>query len=333
MAARLDSVGEREVAPALVGEEAVELAGAAWRARVADRDLAARLGRPEATGPGANSGYLMSLATGPSLPESVEARLIRAAKSGDATARARLVEAFLPQISQMARIYRDTPRIQRLELLQEGVVGLLRAIERSDPDLRIPFWAYASWWVRQAMQQLVTELTRPMILSDRALRQLARVRDARRDAGAGLGPRPSVGEIARRVELPVDQVETLLAIDQAPRSLEEPLLDGRGQVAPIGELIADPLAEGEYERVLDAIETKELLALLSGLSEREREILRSRYGLDGEEQSLAELGARLGVSAERVRQLEQRALEKLRAAARSDGHGEDTSRHDGDVGT
>jgi RNA polymerase sigma factor (sigma-70 family) len=324
VAARLDSLEEREGAPGLVGEEAEELVGAASRARLADRDLAGRLGRPEATGPGANSSYLQSLATGPSLPESVEARLIREAKSGDDTARARLVEAFLPQIALVARVYRETPRIQRLELLQEGVLGLLRALERYDPGLGVPFWAYATWWVRQAMQQLVAELTRPMILSDRALRQLARVRDAQRDAVAGRGPRPSVAEIARRVELPVDQVHTLLAIDQAPRSLEESLLDEDGQVAPLGELIADPLAEGEYERVLDAIETKELLALLSGLSEREREILRSRYGLDGEEQSLAQVGARLGVSAERVRQLEQRALEKLRAAARSDGRADDT---------
>jgi RNA polymerase primary sigma factor len=333
MAARLDSLEEREVAPALVGEETEELVDAAWRARLADRDLAARLGRPEATGPGANTSYLKSLATGPSLPTSVEARLVRAAKSGDATARARLVEAFLPQISQVARVYRETPRIQRLELLQEGVLGLLRALERYHPDRGVPFWAYASWWVRQAMQQLVAELTRPMILSDRALRQLARVRDAQRDAVAGLGPRPSAGEIARRVELPVDQVKTLLAIDRAPRSLEEALLDEDGQVAPLGELIADPLAEGEYERVLDAIETKELLALLSGLSEREREVLHSRYGLDGEGQSLAEIGARLGVSAERVRQLEQRALEKLRAAARSGGHADDTGPYPGNLRT
>lgn len=316
MAVRQDTQDDREVAPALVGEEAEELIGAACRARLADRDLAARLGRPPVRGAGANGGYLESLATGPSMPESVEARLVRAAKSGDATARARLVEAFLPQISQVARIYRETPRIQRLELLQEGVVGLLRALERYDPDLGVPFWVYASWWVRQAMQQLVAELTRPLILSDRALRQLARVRDAQSDALPERGARPAVAEIARRAELPVEQVETLLAIDQAARSLEEPLLDHDGQVGTLGELIADPLADGEYERVLDAIEAKELLALLSGLSEREREILRSRYGLEGEEQSLAEVGARLGVSAERVRQLEQRALGKLRAAAR-----------------
>lgn len=342
MAARPDAPDEREgapdepgvtpglvgeEAPGLVGEEAEELIGAARRARLADRDLAARLGRRWSSGRGASSGdrasagYLESLARGPVLPEGVERRLVRAAKTGDATARARLVEAFLPKISQVARVYRETPRVQRLELLQEGVVGLLRALERYDPDLGVPFWAYASWWVRQAMQQLVAELTRPMILSDRALRQLARVRDAQSEAAATGGDSPSVGEIARRAGLAVEQVQALLAIDQPARSLDEPRLDEDGQVATLGEMIEDPLAEGEYERVLDAIEAEQLLALLSGLSDREREILRARHGLDGERQSLAEVGARLGLSAERVRQLEQRALGKLRAAARVDGGG------------
>lgn len=321
MPALQDTRDEHEVAPALVGGEAEELIGAAWRARLADRELAGQLGRPSATGAGASGRYLEALARGPALPQGVERKLVSAAKAGDATARARLVEAFLPQISSMARIYRETPSIHRLELLQEGVVGLLRALERYDPGLGVPFWSYAAWWVRQAMQHLVAELTRPVILSDRALRQLARVRDAQHEAATVEGRTPSVAEIARRAELPLEQVRTLMAVDRPVRSLDEPLADEGGQALTLGETVEDPLAEGEYERVLDAIETQELLALLSGLSEREREILRARHGLDGEEQSLAEVGARLGVSAERVRQLEERALGKLRAAARAEGAG------------
>jgi RNA polymerase primary sigma factor len=319
MAARTETLEDREVAAALLGEEAEELIGAAWRARLADRELADELGRPAATGAAASTAYLHALAGGPALPGGVEERLVRAAKAGDAIARARLVEAFLPQISSMARIYRQTPTIQRLELLQEGVVGLLRAIERYDPDRGAPFWSYASWWVRQAMQQLVAELTRPTILSDRALRELARVRDAQREALAAADRPPRLAEIARRAGLSPERVQTLLALDRPVRSLDEQLSDEEGERASLGELLDDPLAEAEYERVLDAIEAEELLALLSGLSDREREILRARYGLDGEEQSLAEVAGRLGVSAERVRQLEQRALAKLRAAARSDG--------------
>lgn len=161
-------------------------------------------------------------------------------------------------------------------------------------------------------------VTRPIILSDRALRQLARVRDAQRELAADGTGRAALGELAARARLPVKQVQTLLVLDQPPRSLDEPLADEEGQLSTLGEVIVDPLAEGEYERVLDAIETEELRTLLSSLSEREREILRAGYGVDGEAQSLGEVAAGLGVSAERVRQLEQRALGKLYAVAESD---------------
>src|SRR3954470_3564538 len=109
-----------------------------------------------------------------------ERRLVLAAKRGDEPCRAELVEAFMPLIASVARAYRGSPSVERRELMQEGVVGLLQALERYDLSRGTPFWAYASWWVRQAMQQIVAQLTRPMVLSDRALRQLARVRNAER---------------------------------------------------------------------------------------------------------------------------------------------------------
>jgi RNA polymerase sigma factor (sigma-70 family) len=185
-------------------------------------------------------------------------------------------------------------------------------LERYEPGRGVPFWGYAAFWVRQAMQQLVSEITRPLVLSDRALRQLARLRDAHRGALAETGREPGREELAARSGLTADQVDGLLSAERAPRSLEEPVA---GAVGAFGDLLADPLAEGEYERVLDALEIDQLLALLSALSDRERVILRARYGLDGEEQSLREVGRRLGLSAERVRQIEQRALGKLAAAA------------------
>jgi RNA polymerase sigma factor (sigma-70 family) len=208
----------------------------------------------------------------------------------------------MPHIATMARGYRGA-RVEREELLQEGVVGLLRALEGYDPARGIPFWAYASWWVRQAMQQLVAELARPVVLSDRAMRQLARLRETLAADGEAA---PAV--LARRAGLTLDQVEHLLATERPARSLEEP---AGGETGSLGELLSDPLAEGEYERVLAAIEIEELHALLAGLSDRERDVIRSRYGLDGEEESLRDVGARLGLSAERVRQIERRALGKL----------------------
>jgi RNA polymerase sigma factor (sigma-70 family) len=240
-----------------------------------------------------------------------ERELVTRAQTGDAHAKAELVDAFMPLIATTARTYRATDTIQRMELIQEGVVGLLRATERYDPDKNVPFWAYASWWVRQAMQQLVAELTRPAVLSDRALRHLAKLKDAHRDALQHNGREPTRAELVERTGLTTDQVDDLLAIEQPPRSLHEQA----DELGTFGELIADPLAEDEYERVLQAIETRELLDLLAGLSDRERAVLKARYGIEGEERSLRDLAQELGLSAERVRQIERRALGKLEAAA------------------
>jgi RNA polymerase sigma factor (sigma-70 family) len=295
-----------------------ELADDALRNRALDRDLARELGRPQPTPPDAAPGYLHRLAARPALAPEDERDLVARAQTGDADARARLVEAFLPLVNAVARAYRTTPTVHRAELLQEGVVGLLRALERYEPDRGVPFWAYASWWVRQAMQQLVAELTRPTVLSDRALRQLARLKDAHRDAVQQHGREPGRDELAERSGLELHQVDDLLAVERSPRSLDEPVPGDERALGTFGELIADPLAEDEYERVLNAIGGAELLGLLAGLSDRERAVLRARYGLDGDEQSLREIASELGVSAERVRQLERRALGKLAAAAGAD---------------
>ncbi|MBS1889130.1 MAG: sigma-70 family RNA polymerase sigma factor [Actinobacteria bacterium] len=302
----------------LQGEAGERLAAAAGARRAADSDLADALVRPRPRGPGASAGYLARLGRRAALEPDEERRLILAAKAGDADARGQLVEASMPLIASVARPYRQSSRVERLELLQEGVVGLLRALERYDPDRGVPFWAYAGWWVRQAMQQLVSELNRPVVLSDRALRHLSRLRDAH---GAGLretGREPGSEELAERTGLMREHVDDLLAVDRPARSTEEPVFGGQDTVGTLGDLLADPLADGEYERVLEALQARELLALLSGLSERERSILRARFGLEGEpERTRTEIAESLGLSAERVRQIEQRALGKLAAAAAS----------------
>jgi RNA polymerase sigma factor (sigma-70 family) len=210
---------------------------------------------------------------------------------------------------------RSSRAVDRVELMQEGVVGLLSALERFEPARGTPFWAYASWWVRQAMQQLVSELTRPVVLSDRALRQLARVKDARREYLQAYSCDPSSADLAERTGLTRDQIDNLLAVERAPRGLEEPVGDDDGTDAMFGELIADPVAEDAYERVDRRLEVEELPDLVRELCEREQTILRARFGLDGRPQTLREVAGRLGLSAERVRQIEERALEKLRAAA------------------
>jgi RNA polymerase primary sigma factor len=295
-------------------DAAEDLGAEIARGQRLDRDLARDMGRHEPARSPAASDYIQTLGRRPRLSQSVERRLVMAARKGDRSARAELVDAFMPLIAATARTYRSG-RVQRLELLQEGVVGLLRALERYDPDRGVPFWGYATWWVRQAMQQLVAELTRPVVLSDRALRHLARLKQAHRDVLQNSAREPSRHELAERSGLSLEQVEELLATERAPRSLEEPISATHEDIGTFGELLVDPLAEGEYEQVLAAIEIEELHALLAGLSDRERDVLRGRYGLgDGNELSLRTVGDRLGLSGERVRQIERRALSKLASA-------------------
>ena len=255
----------------------------------------------------------------PRLSLESERELVQGAKAGDDEARDRLIEAFMPLVGGVARIYRGSPAVDRSELMQEGVVGLLRALRRYDLGQGTPFWAYASWWVRQAMQQLVSELTRPVVLSDRAARQLARVKDARREHLQACGREPSLTELADGAHLPRRQVENLIVAERSPRGLEEPVKGDEGTVCTFGDLLADPQAEAAFERVPHHSEVDQVRRLLKGLSERERTILHGRFGLDCAELTLRELAERLGVSAERVRQIEERALSRLREAVDAEG--------------
>ncbi len=294
-------------------QESDAIASEARVGRGLDEAIAEHLQEPRATARAVSGMYVRSLGKAGRLTAAAERELILAAVAGDRRARATLVEDFLPLIGVVARNYRSSVQISRTELIQEGVVGLLRALERYDPSRGTPFWAYASWWVRQAMQQLVAELARPFVMSDRALRQLADIKDAH----AGLlreGRSGTLAELGQRTGLEYSQLANLIAADRPPKALEEPIRGEEGDIGAFGELIADPLAEDEYERVISELTAEELRGLLAALSERERTVLRSRYGMDEEPQSLRAIGGRMGLSTERVRQLENRALGKLRAA-------------------
>lgn len=305
-------------------EESERLATESRAARTRDQQLATdlppvtELRRRRLAGETSSAGYLRELGERPRLPAAMERRLVAAAQAGDRRAREELVEAFLPLIAGVARVYRGSETITRLELMQEGVVGLLRALERYDATLEVPFWGYAAWWVRQAMQQLIAELTRPLVLSDRALRQLSQLKRAHGEHLAEHGREPTGSELAHRTGLTEVQVGEMLALERGPRSLEEPINSSDGQLGVFGELLVDPLASDAYEQLLDHSEIEQVRALLGSLNDRERMILRARYGLDGPEQSLRDVGERMGLSAERVRQIEQRALGKLRAAVGHD---------------
>jgi RNA polymerase primary sigma factor len=204
-------------------------------------------------------------------------------------------------------------QVDRSELMQEGVVGLLRALERFDPQIGTPFWMYASWWVRQAMQQLVSELGRPIVMSDRALRKIARIKDAQREYLQRYGREPSLSAIAQTIGLPRVQVESLMAAERSPRALEEPVGGDHDAGITLGELLDDPRASEAFERIPLEIELEQLPRVLAVLNERERTIICARFGLERQEATLRELGEQLGISAERVRQIEEVSLGKLRA--------------------
>jgi RNA polymerase primary sigma factor len=241
-----------------------------------------------------------------------ERDLVIATEAGDLDACHRLVEAFLPPIAALARRFPDGIGVERQELIQEGVAGLLFATRRYDPDLGTPFWAYATYWVRKAMQDLVAELTMPLALSDRAVRGLATIRAARRDHLSRYGTEPTTNQLVSATGLGRDHIARLLAAARVPASFEAPFGGDRDDA--VADHVRDGDAEQAFDQVLDAIEFREVQDLTDGLAERERAVLRAHYGLGTPAQTLQQIGQGLGLTAERARQIESAALGKLRSA-------------------
>lgn len=241
-----------------------------------------------------------------------ERHLLALAETGDRAATEELVTAFMPAIDRVANRYRSFRSLERRELQQEGVVGLLRAARRYDQHYGTPFWAYASWWVRQAMQQLVAELTSPVVLSDRASRSLVQMKRARAAFAQANRREPSDSELAETARMPLDQVQHLVSVERASSSLQAPAA-GDEETTTLAERLADPATEEEYERVVDLADGEHIEELAACLERRERRIVFAHYGIGCRQQTLREIGRESDLSVERVRQLEERALVKLRA--------------------
>lgn len=238
-----------------------------------------------------------------------------ATEAGDEAACRQLVDSFMPAIGGVARRFDRHGPVQRAELMQEGVAALLSAARRYDARMETPFWGYASFWVRKAMQELIAEVSRPVALSDHAVRGLARIKAARRDHVQAYGAEPTREQLADATGFTRAQLDSLLALERTPRSFEEPLSADEGTPTTFGDTVADPGAEQEYENVLDRMEVQAVRKLADRLDERERTVLWGHYGLGQPPRTLSKLGSDLGLTAERVRQIENEALEKLREAA------------------
>jgi RNA polymerase primary sigma factor len=239
---------------------------------------------------------------------------VRAAQLGNPAARQQVLDDFLPLIRRVARNYAGVTALATDELVQEGVVGLFTALVRYDLSLGVPFWAYASWWVRRCMQRLVAELTLPVVLSDRAMRQLAELKHARQDHEQMHHCEPSSEELVARTGYTQDQLDSLMCAELHPRSLEEPLQGSGGDAGTLADLFADPRAEEGFASVERELDAEVLRRRPNSLGKRERAILRARFGFDGPPQTLQAVGSDLDLSAERVRQIQEHALDMLRHA-------------------
>ncbi len=242
------------------------------------------------------------------------AKLVLRARAGDVRAREELIDRLLPLVSSLARRYR-TEGLDQTDLIQEGIVGLLRALERYDPSRGVPFAAYATWGIRHSLQEARSDFIRPFRLPPKALRQLSQLKSEHQDIYQREHRSAGVQELAERTSIDLDQATALLAADGRVRSLDEPLEGNDGEIGSLGDLLEDPLAADAYEEVVENVAGEQLRALLSRLTDREREVVRARFGFDARPQRLVDIGAELGISAERVRQIEERALAKIRQSA------------------
>ncbi len=233
--------------------------------------------------------------------------LQRAVRAGD-EAHERFVTANLRLVVSIAKAYQSSG-MPLLDLIQEGNLGLMHAVDKFDWRKGFKFSTYATWWIRQAIQ-------RGVVAGSRLVRLPAPVRDAalrlqrvRMDLEARNGREPTVEELAAEAFVPVDQVIALRRHLGEPFSLDEPIGDGD---AVRGDLVADPTADAPGDAAIEAMVPAELDRLLAVLDDREQLVLRQRYGFEGPPVTQADIGAQLGLSADRVRQIERQALAKLR---------------------
>jgi RNA polymerase sigma factor (sigma-70 family) len=232
-----------------------------------------------------------------------ERALVCAAQHDGSVWRPVLVDAYLPLITSVARGFPAAAIVDRDDLIQEGIAGLLHALPRYDPELGTPFWAYASWWVRRGMQQLVAELARPVVLSDRAARELAQISHARRGHLESHGREPTTSQIASATALARSRVERLIAATHTGAELSR------------DDAVADPDGENAIDRIDAQVAGEQIEDLLAELSDRDRAVIRARYGIGMEPSTLRKIGSRLGLTSEAVRQIELRAVARLQERA------------------
>ena len=256
--------------------------------------------------------YVRAIGDGRLLTPAEERELARRKDEGDEVARRRLVESNLRLVMSITRNYTRAD-VPLLDLIQEGNLGLMRAVDKFDWTMGFKLSTYATWWIRQAVQRALAEQSRTIRLPVHIADQVRRVQRARRALGQQLSRDPTFDEIAAEVELTPLRVSELLDLVQDHVSLETPVGDGESVMS---DLIEDTNAVGPEAETALRLRSTELARALAQLKPRLQRVLVLRYGLDGSGgRTLEQVGAELGITRERVRQLETRALRELRHAA------------------
>ncbi len=257
--------------------------------------------------------YVHQIGDGPLLTREQERELARRKDEGDDAAKRKLIESNLRLVMSITRNYTKAG-VPLLDLIQEGNLGLIRAVEKFDYRMGFKLSTYATWWIRQAITRALADQGRTIRLPVHVAEQVRRVMRSRRVLAQKMNRDPTVEELAHESGFPEKRVQELLDLVEDPVSLETPVGDGESLY---GDLIEDLKTDRPDKQTADALRKHELAAALDRLNPRMRHVLALRFGLgeDGDPKTLEEVGEGLGITRERVRQLESRALRELRVVA------------------